>query len=294
LSKLTFTFSEPLRFRQTRLSPHQLRLTFPNTTSAKYVSRTPIIFKSGHAKSLSFDFSRDDTIAVIVTLNENVQYDVRKPQGKPEIVIDMYPFDTTGTTLPETNIASLVKHDIESVNAPKKEVVASKPAESVLDIQLVPLMAALVFSVLGTTAMMYRLNRPSRLQRVSKKSDVRKGEERPAAVEAILEQAKLLVKEKAATVPTRPAREESIDESDDATMTLARTFGRAQGEVRLARKLEAKSRAYMWEKKLQSLNTQRRDSLMQAKKLGVGRGEMELADSFRKMRAARKRKEPRS
>ncbi len=289
LSSLTFNFSDPPRFRHTRMSARQFRLTFPNTTSEKYASRVPIIFKSGHAKSLSFDFTREDTMAVIVTLQANVEYDLRTPKGGRLIVVDFYVPETAIGGEAAADVASLVKQEIERVNAPQRAQTAAAPSKSGFIVQTIPLVVSLVISMAGTAALMYRIMKrmPDR-----KKIIMPEKREEPAGVEAILSQAKLILEEKASSRRLRGS-EQSGDDGEDAELSLARKFGRAQGEFKLAKTLEAGSREY---KKLQTLDAQRLDaqrrgSVARAKKLGVGRGELELAHSLRRMDATKRRKE---
>jgi hypothetical protein len=254
----------------------------------KYANRVPLIFKSGHAKSLSFDFSREDTIAVLITMNEGVEYDMRKPQGKSLVVMDMYSKELPVTNAQSADLAAIVKSQIEEANAAAK--VKPAPAKSFFDIQFIPFVAALMISLLGTAGLMYWIVKPAPPTRTAPARAALPKRATPpiTGVEAILDQARIILQEK--TARAKPGIVSRGNE--DAVTTLARTFGRGQGELHLARRLESGSREYMWEKKLQGVDTQRRDSITRAKKLGVGRGELELAASLRKMHDDQLRKEP--
>lgn len=290
LSKLTFMFNEPGQFVQRKVGTNQLRLTFPNTTSSKYANRVPVIFKSGHARSVSFDFSRDDTVAALVTMNDNVSFDIRKPQGKAAIVVDMYSKEAAAVHDGAVDLAAIVKSQIEEANAAAQVKAPPAPASSFFDIQFIPFVAALLISLLGTAGMMYWVVKPAPPRRTAPaRAAIPAQVTQPTSgVDAILDQARIILQEKAAQAKLPRAS----TSNDDAATTLARTFGRGQGELHLARRLEQGSREYLWEKKIQGVNTRRRDSTTRAKRLGVGRGELELAAMLRAMHEEQMRKEP--
>ncbi len=95
----------------------------------------------------------------------------------------------------------------------------------------------------------------------------------------------------------QPAEPDACDETDDAhetSLQLARTFRRGSDEITLARRMQDHlmpkiSAARMEETLARAATTDQR--LQQARKLGVGRGEMELALKLRTLRAAEKKKE---
>jgi hypothetical protein len=290
LSKLTFAFNEAGRFFQKKIGANQIRLTFPNTTSAKYANRVPVIFKSGHAKSLSFDFSRDDTMAVLITMNDDVACDIRKPQGKATVVLDMYSKEEAAVNDQSVDLAAIVKNQIEDANEAAKKKESPVRSQSFFDIQFIPFVASLLISLLGTAGMMYWIVKPAPPTRTAPARAMlpERTAQTTTGVDAILDQARIILQEKAAR--TKPNVIAPSDE--DAVTTLARTFGRGQGELQFARTMETRNREYMWEKKLQGMDTQRRDPITRAKKLGVGRGELALAASLRKIHDEQLRKEP--
>ena len=91
-----------------------------------------------------------------------------------------------------------------------------------------------------------------------------------------------------------PEESEDIDDEHETSLQLARTFRRGSEEIALARRMQDHvtpkiSAARMEETLTHATTTDKR--LQQARKLGVGRGEMELAMKLRTLRAAEKNKE---
>jgi hypothetical protein len=290
LSTMTFVFSDPGHFVQKKVGTNQLRLTFPNTTSMKYGNRVPMIFKSGHAKSVAFDFSREDTMAVLITVNPNVAYDIRQPQGKSRVVLDMYSKEFVAVHDQSVDLAAIVKRQIEEANEAAERKKAAPPSTSFFDIQFIPFVAALLISLLGTAGLMLWVVKPVPPTRSApaRAALPPRASESPTGVDAILDQARIILQEKAAQA--KPSV--SATSGGDAVTALARTFGRGQGDVQFARTMETRNREYLWEKKLHGVDTHKRSSITRAKQLGVGRGELALAASLRKMHDEQLRKEP--
>ncbi len=91
-----------------------------------------------------------------------------------------------------------------------------------------------------------------------------------------------------------PEESEDTDDEHETSLQLARTFRRGSEEISLARRMQDHvtpkiSAARMEETLTHATTTDKR--LQQARKLGVGRGEMELAMKLRTLRAAEKNKE---
>lgn len=283
-SRITFAFSEPPRFLHKKLNANQVRLTFPGTTSEKYADCVPLIYKSGCAKRLSFDFSRTDTIAVIVTLADKVAYDVRKVQSSSQIIIEMYSSDTTKAGVPLVNIKALAQQQIEEASKRAREI-QNASSQSFFDIQMIPFIAACFISLLGTAGMMYWIVKPPPPQKPAPEKALKPVVKEQSGVDAILAQAKLILQEKAGIAQPKFAYDGFSSGSEDPSLALAKKFGRRPGEFRLARSLEMGNNKYKLETKLHQLDTIRpgQESVARAKKLGVGKGELDLAVSLKRI-----------
>lgn len=185
--------------------------------------------------------------------------------------------------------------DIRALALQSQEPAASKnPAMSIseqgyLGLRTIPLVIALFVSLVGTAAMMSAICSPvSRKLRNPSTNMLERRE--VSAVDAILAQASLILQEKTQGSSGRLAFEFGAVEADDSALSLAKTFGRGQGEFRLLRKLESERQPYAWESKLKS--TQQHHA--SAKRLGVGKGEVQLAASLRRMEESQIRKESRA
>lgn len=160
-------------------------------------------------------------------------------------------------------------------------------------LQPIPFVAAFAVSLIGTACLMLltlgntrETNRQQDSQTlIAAPAGMMKDQPQPEVnVEAILLQAKrILHDKKAATMPTS---EKNQSESTEDIVEMARTFGRGQGEVRLAQAVEASNRQNAWQRKLQQLEevAEMSEPIASAKKLGVGRGELDLAKSLRRLR----------
>jgi hypothetical protein len=285
LSRLTLTFDSPARFLLTKVSPQEIRLSFPQTGSMRYASGVPLVFRNGNAKSVAFDFSRRDTMALIVSLRKDIAYDLRRTQS--EIIMEMYPMDTTQNAV--LDIRSLARVQLEE----KTEDRTASTMRGSFDVQRIPLIASLVFSILTTGGMLLWILRP----KPSPKSKARVStadskRESISPADAILLQARQIIKEKSGIAKTALAIESASFEREDDTAVLSRKFRRGQGELQLARTFENQNRQHLWEKKLQRLDSNKTNSELAktAKQLGVGRGEINLAMSLRRMKEASGRK----
>ncbi len=287
VSRLVFSFNKPCTFIHQMLSPTVLRLSFPTARSEKYSNRIPLIFKSGHAKSVVFDFSREDTLAAIVTLNKETQYDLRAQGGKTSVVLEMYSASSAKASAPVVDIKAMIN---EQVSKAQEQVSTASGLE---DFSLVSFVVSFVASALSTALMMYLL-----FGKVSK-ANVVAAQPKPqtvgssSGVEAILAQARLVLQEKSRLNQFDPAGKTTFAEPEDSAMLLARRFRRGHGELQLARTLESKNREYPWEKKLSRLDTDPagKGVVATAKKLGVGKGELNLALSLRRVQQEQVRKE---
>lgn len=163
-------------------------------------------------------------------------------------------------------------------------------------IHAAPFVIAFLSSLVGTVVMMYLMDIPSSRKQREHGERGRTIKE-ASAVDAILAQARLVLQEKTqGSSPARFAFEYGHVDADETSLSLARTFGRAQGELHLLRKFETQHQPYPWEKELKSL--QLRENLNHsgtaAKRLGVGKGEVNLAAAIRRMGESESRKESQS
>lgn len=173
--------------------------------------------------------------------------------------------------------------------ATNKNPVMSISEQGAFGLRTVPLVVALFVSLVGTAAMMSAIGGP--VSRKRRKPGTNMLERREvSAVDAILAQAKLVLQEKTQGSSGRLAFEFGAVEPDDSALSLAKTFGRGQGEFRLLRKLESERQPYAWESKLKSAQ----QNHPSAKRLGVGKGEVQLAASLRRMEESQIRKESRT
>ena len=124
-SRIVLVFNEPVRFFQKKLGKNSIRLSFPNTGSEKYADNVPVIFKSGLAKILVFDFSREDTLAVVVMFRDHVAYDLRNSNNK--IIVEMRASDSASVLARLVGIRSLAQ---EQISAPKANVSQAKSDSS--------------------------------------------------------------------------------------------------------------------------------------------------------------------
>jgi hypothetical protein len=282
-SRLVLTFNEPVRFMHKKVNNKQIRLSFPQTASARYANGVPLMFSSGLARSVAFDFSRPDTLALLINLKANVAYEVRKPKGTSQVVMEMYTSDTASIVGPLIDIKAMMQQQIEDAKKREGDINATR-TEGFFDVQPIPFLAACFIALLGTAGMMFwiikrpppRKPAPHRVSLPAAKHE--------AGVEAILAQARLILQEKAGVFPRRVALETGAA-SEEAALTLAKKFGRGQGEFEFVKQAQSGNRHYMWEKKLQMIDSARtgRESVSTAKKLGVGRGELALALSLRRL-----------
>ncbi|MBI5473228.1 MAG: hypothetical protein HY961_12865 [Ignavibacteriae bacterium] len=285
VSRLVFAFNRPCTFTHQTLSATQMRLSFPRTQSAKYSNRIPLIFEKGHAKVVAFDFSRKDTLSLIVTLNEGTQYDFRSEAGK--ITMEMYSAQVSAST-PLVDIKAMVAAQISQAKNPG----TVGEAASVWQFNMRAFITAFILSLLSTGLMMhFRFGKqPEHVPVVEK--PVQSVFAPQTGVEAILAQARLILQEKVRLNQLDISPKMSSD-TDDATLVLARTFQRGRGELQLAKNLERKSRDFSWKKTVGHLASasSARTMTSTAKKLGVGKGELDLALSLRRVQQQHVRKE---
>ncbi len=287
LSHLTLTFDSTSRFLHTKLNAQEVRLSFPRTKSTKYENGIPLVFRNGNARSAAFDFSRRDTLTMIVALRKNVGYDLRKTPT--QIVMEMYPIDTVQAVLPALDIRSLARGQMNE----KPDTKTAAAEESGFEVRLIPFVASLLFSLLTTGVLMLFVMKSSPQQKARTVQRFGKKVGESASVDAVLAQARLIIKEKASVAKTATAIDAAMLERDSDALSLARRFRRGQGELELTKTFESKSRQYAWEKKVQRLdpNKSGREYVTAARQLGVGRGEINLAMALRRMQEASGRKE---
>lgn len=149
-------------------------------------------------------------------------------------------------------------------------------------IQSAPLVISTFLSLAGTLFVMHKVRR----RRVRRRPPIRHARamlSQEENIDALLAQAELIRREKSRAAEFRKA-EEGAGRKDDAAVT-ARTLGIAQGELEFVRQFGAVARRTEWEKKLELLEAERtpRDTLTMAKKLGVGKGELDLAAALRRV-----------
>ncbi|MBX2989606.1 MAG: hypothetical protein KF749_00410 [Bacteroidetes bacterium] len=199
----------------------------------------------------------------------------------------------TNSSQESENVVPVI--DIRALALQNEEAAANRsPAMSISDqgvfgVRTIPFVAALLVSLVGTAAMMSTIGNPmSRKHTMPRSNQLERHE--VSAVDAILAQAKLVLQEKIQGSSGRLALEFGTVEADDSAISLAKTFGRGQGEFHLLRRLESERKPYAWESQLKST----RQNHVSAKRLGVGRGEVELATSLRKLEESQIRKESRA
>jgi hypothetical protein len=281
LSRLSFMCDERFCFHDKNLNANQLRCDLSNISLAKYPTPTPLIIKSGRAKKMRFDLSRHDAVTDIFTLSNNVQGSGRWQRTKPENVVDKSGTDAPDSGGTPVDIASLVRHELDSIQT--TGVTAGKQAGPFgsFDFQAMPFGVAVVLSLIGTIALMLlgtkrgaveQKNSPSIPLATQKQVEVQDN------ADAILGQAKVILREK--TAKQRFMRQQS--ESEHIETELGSELSN-DAESRMVDQMQRASLELELEKRLRARQNGRRDHIALAKKLGIGRGELELAASLRKM-----------
>jgi hypothetical protein len=289
LSRLSFKFDEQFRFHDRNLNANQPLIDFSTITLAKNPNRTLLKSRSGCAKKVWFDLSRQDAVPVIFTLNGNVQYDARWIQMRTESVVDMDGKRSQGSDDNPVDIASLVRQELDSIQSTGKESGVLTGVFEDFEFQVMPFGVAVVFSLIGTVALMFRVARRTAARQrpstnVAPVTQNKSGA--PDPVDAILGQARVILQEKALKTHNKGARTQ-----DDRASEYEREFRREEAESRIADQMERVSLERELEKRLRARQNGQRDSIALAKKLGIGRGEIELAASLRKLKDKHEEKE---
>ncbi len=274
VSRISFNFTGSGRVLHTRLNDRQIRLTFPDTRSGKTVNLTPLVLPHGPAKSVSFDTPDTNTIRAIVTFRQALDYSLRTEGSR--IVVDMHPTDTAAVAGSPVDISAMVLEQVEKAKDPTPSLQQTERSSSFV---LMPLLIALAIASLGTSGLLFYLNRsaspePPRVPVPSAKQGA------PNRVEAILHEARIILEEKAA--PQKSIA--STTEGEDGGVATARLFGRGRGEVALVMKMEQQRGEFSWNNARIRPEALKGKPLTAARKLGVGRGEIELARSLQKVR----------
>lgn len=290
---LTFTFSQSPSFSHETLAENRIRLRFPRTVSAKNANHHPMIPEDGFVKNIAFGHAGKDTMVVVVTLHERVAFDIYQPQDKREVVIQMRLSDTTKSVVPVIDIMSIARQQMQDS---KTEVLTAKSDEPTMfpSFQTIPLVISLAVSLLGTVVMVFWIVKPTTVKTATRTHTTTfDREQNNTSVDVLLAQAQLVLKEKANVATQKLAFDGVPSEQEDFEAMLAKKFQRGQGELRLAKKFASGNRRSVWEKRMQLLGSQLpgQDSVATAKKLGMGKGEFNLATSLRRLQETSLRKE---
>ena len=278
-SRLVFLFDTLGSVSHQMLSPVEIRLIFPETQSAAYLNHLPLIFENGHAKYVSFDLSRKDTLCVLMTLNEDTKCDLSIDTNLCSVVWEM-------SAVPES--ASTAAVDIKAIVA--EQATKARESVSVSEVSVFgslsphALMASCVVSFLSTVVMLiFRLRKARKVKAATPKLTSRTTQQ--TEVDAVLAQAKLIFheKERLNQLDVSPGEAE---EPADVTLAIARKLKRGQGELQLAKNLERKSKDFSWEETIGQLDSR-------SKELGTvsSVGELNLALALRRVQQQQMRKE---
>ncbi len=195
--------------------------------------------------------------------------------------------DSTQAVQPVVDVRAMARQQIEMAKTIQRTLESRRSASPENPNALLPILLLMVIllGVIGALWVVVRKPRPKGTpveQHVTLTARPQTPPENP--VDALLRQAQLILLEKKAQRTLHaPQRALSIN----TNIAIARTFGRAQGELTLAQKLEASGTQYPWEEKLCADDIVRsgENPAAAAKNLGVGTGELKLLHTLRTMQA---------
>lgn len=271
VSRVAFNFSGTGRVLHTRLNDKQFRLTFPDATTARSTSLTPLILAHGPAKSVSFDMPDSSTIRAVVTLRQAADYALRREGSN--IIVDLHPTELLAEEKP-VDIAAMVTEQVQQAKTPTPVVNGKTESGTPLGW---PLVIAVATALFGTGGLLLFLNRRgSKRQPLGAPPAPRK--EAPNSIDAILQEARIILEEKAAQDKSHYL---SVQSEDSGTKT-ARTFRRGRGEIAFALNIEQQRREVSRKTTGNKPEILKGKPLTTAKQLGVGRGEVDLARALQK------------
>jgi hypothetical protein len=297
-----------------------VRLGLSRTRLAPSSRTSRLLFSEGLVRNVVVTRVQGDSLSVAVALRENTTYRCVQPSGGNEVHIDVFPKERTGVAgsaprLPSVaqgtaqdrageqetrdrvigliDVAAIARAQVEMENPPagrarqRMDSPVAGPAEAGSPLLLVGMMIMVALTSGGFVFLVMRRTVPVRVQPVpsailpSQHHSPSRGMVTPADEDQL-----------PAGIQEEPGEEE--DGERETSLQLARSFRRGSEEITLARRLHAQPAAPLSVGKMQQMlarSTTQTQRLHAARKLGVGRGELDLALKLKTLRPAQPKTE---
>jgi hypothetical protein len=318
-SRVTLVFGGDIRF-STDHGKSLVRLGLSRTRLAPSPRASRLLFSEGLVRNVVVSRVQGDSLSVAVTLRENTTYRCVQPSGGNEVHIDVFPKEgkavarstpkppalaratahdragereTRDRVIGLIDVAAIARAQVEMEDPPagkhrhRMDSPVAVPAEAGSPLLLIGMMIMVALTSGGLVFVVMRRSVPLPVQPA------------PSAVPPSPHHGQARGMISPADEDQLPAGEqEEPGEEDDGeretSLQLARSFRRGSEEITLSRRLHAQPAAPLSVGKMQQMlarSTTQTQRLHAARKLGVGRGELDLALKLKTIRPAEPKNE---